>query len=237
MSRYVKDSNGAWHLVAGGGETNYVGTKAAWDLMSSDDKAKYTTADFTDEDGGYIVDEAPTQGSQNVVQSGGTYSAINSVRQALTSISITGTTNNTGSTITKGTYFYLNGNFVKAKEDIANNATFTLNTNYAVITIGGFNQLLSDFNSRVGNIKYLETTSEGLSSNNIGAVVVSALGNQTTAFMGSIHYQGQNFIMGYYYTVGSSHYFTALLIDINTLSLYVYSYLAGTATRKSAQLN
>lgn len=59
----------------------------------------------------------------------------------LSSISITGTTNNTGSTITLGKYFYLNETLVKAKTDIANGATFTLNTNYEVVTAGGLNDL------------------------------------------------------------------------------------------------
>ena len=55
----------------------------------------------------------------------------------LARINITsGTTNDTGSTITNGTYFYYNGTFVRAKADIANGATLTLNTNYEVVPIG-----------------------------------------------------------------------------------------------------
>lgn len=61
----------------------------------------------------------------------------------LASISITGTTNNTGATIAIGTYFYLNGQIVKAKTDISNNATLTLNTNYEAVSIGALNQLVS----------------------------------------------------------------------------------------------
>lgn len=48
----------------------------------------------------------------------------------ISSIQLTGTTNTSGSTITAGTWFYLNGELCKAKVDIASNATFTLNTNY-----------------------------------------------------------------------------------------------------------
>ena len=59
----------------------------------------------------------------------------------LTNISITGTKNNTGSTITSGTFFYKDGTLVKAKTDIANNATLTLNTNYEIVTAGGLNAL------------------------------------------------------------------------------------------------
>lgn len=61
----------------------------------------------------------------------------------LTSIKAVGNTNATGSTITKGTYFYLNGKLCLAKSDIASGATFTLNTNYEVVTAGGLNSLNS----------------------------------------------------------------------------------------------
>ena len=57
----------------------------------------------------------------------------------LASIQITGSTNDTGSTITNGTYFYLNDTLVRAKTDIANGATFTENTNYRVVTAGALN--------------------------------------------------------------------------------------------------
>lgn len=54
----------------------------------------------------------------------------------LTNLDLTGTTNTTGSTIATGTYFYLNGVLVRAKTAIASGATFTLNTNYEVATVG-----------------------------------------------------------------------------------------------------
>ena len=67
----------------------------------------------------------------------------------ITSINITsGTTNNTGSTIASGTFFYYKGSLVKAKTDIANGATLTLNTNYEAVTAGGLNAL----NSALANI-------------------------------------------------------------------------------------
>ena len=61
----------------------------------------------------------------------------------LTDIIATGSTNATGNTITSGLYFYLDGVLCKAKSDIANGATFTLNTNYEVVTAGGLNSLNS----------------------------------------------------------------------------------------------
>lgn len=72
----------------------------------------------------------------------------------LTSIKAVGSTNATGSTITKGTYFYLNGKLCLAKSDIANGATFTLNTNYEVVTAGGLNSLNSAIADIVKVVSY-----------------------------------------------------------------------------------
>ena len=72
----------------------------------------------------------------------------------LASIQITGSTNNTGSTISSGTYFYLNDTLVRAKTNISNGATLTLNTNYEVITAGALNEL----NPNKG---YISVTADG----------------------------------------------------------------------------
>ena len=58
----------------------------------------------------------------------------------LASINTKGATNTTGSTINAGTYFYLNGVLVRAKANIANGASYTLNTNYEVVTAGALNE-------------------------------------------------------------------------------------------------
>ena len=57
-------------------------------------------------------------------------------REDIASIITTGSTNATGATITAGTYFYLNGTLVRALADIASGASYTLNTNYAAVTVG-----------------------------------------------------------------------------------------------------
>jgi len=62
---------------------------------------------------------------------------------------LSGTTNTTGQSIASGTYFYLNGDLVKAIAAIANGATFTLNTNYEIVTVGSE---LSTLNSAKANI-------------------------------------------------------------------------------------
>ena len=83
----------------------------------------------------------------------------------LTSIKAVGSTNATGSTITKGTYFYLNGKLCLAKSDIASGATFTANTNYEVVTAGGLNSL----NSALGNkFKVVWTLPSGTTSMDAG---------------------------------------------------------------------
>ena len=70
-------------------------------------------------------------------------------RADLATLNLTGSTNTTGSTINEGVYFYLNGSYCKAKTSIANGATFTLNTNFEVVSVGGeitaLNSNLSDY--------------------------------------------------------------------------------------------
>lgn len=70
--------------------------------------------------------------------------ALTNVKNSVTSIDIAGSTNNTGSTIVSGTFFNLNGVLARAKINIANGATLTLNTNYELVTVGGLNELNSD---------------------------------------------------------------------------------------------
>ena len=90
------------------------------------------------------VETTPTQNSKNPVSSGALYSvkeALTNLQDDLTSIYVTGTTNNTGSIIRYRHFFYLNGTLVRAMRDIANGATLTLNTNYELVPKGGLNQI------------------------------------------------------------------------------------------------
>ena len=60
----------------------------------------------------------------------------------LTNIQATSPTNTTGSAISSGKYFYLDGVLVQAiGSGISTGAPFTLNTNYKVVTAGGLNDL------------------------------------------------------------------------------------------------
>lgn len=63
----------------------------------------------------------------------------------LTSIFETGTT--ASQAISAGTYFYLNGTLVRAIATIESGATFTLNTNYEVVTAGALNEFIAQLDN------------------------------------------------------------------------------------------
>ena len=90
----------------------------------------------------------------------------------LTSISTTGSTNNSGSTITSGTFFYKSGSLARALTDIASGATLTLNTNYELVTAGGLNELNSALNSRLYGYRFV-VKSKAFTSNSSGRIVFS----------------------------------------------------------------
>ena len=71
----------------------------------------------------------------------------------LTSIFESGAT--ASQAISAGTYFYLDGTLVRAKINIASGATFTLNTNYEVVTVGTLND---KFNWEIGVPKLIGET-------------------------------------------------------------------------------
>lgn len=87
-------------------------------------------------------------GSGITVQEDGTISVSSAIanKADISGIIATGTTNETGSTITSGTYFYLNGVLVKATANIATQATFTENTNYESAKVG---EVLTSLNKKV----------------------------------------------------------------------------------------
>lgn len=62
--------------------------------------------------------------------------ALKNYSDDISTIKATGSTNNTGATINKGAFFYLNGTFCKALADIAAAASFTDGTNYEESTTG-----------------------------------------------------------------------------------------------------
>ena len=95
----------------------------------------------------------------------------------LTTIHATGSTNTTGAQIDAGTFFYLNGQFCKATADIAVNATFTLNTNYEEVTVGGDLKKLTDtvnyHNSFIPIQQYIQAQSSIVYSLSRGIYIVS----------------------------------------------------------------
>lgn len=79
-------------------------------------------------------------------------------RNDLSTIHATGSTNTTGAQINEGTFFYLNGQFCKATADIAATATFTINTNFKVESVGGVIQE-EDISSQITvNTTYFNTS-------------------------------------------------------------------------------
>lgn len=83
MSVNIYDSTTGTLTRVDSDSSNYVGTKAAWDQMTAEEKAEFDTCDFTDDANGYAVDSAPTDSSNNLVTSGGVYDAVDEVKQAL----------------------------------------------------------------------------------------------------------------------------------------------------------
>lgn len=132
-------------------------------------------------------DTTPTAGSSALMTSGGVKSAIT---HDLANIVATGTTNTTGAIISSGTYFYLNGTLVRAKDSIAVNAPFTSGTNYETVTAGGLNALplflygasYTLANMRTPGIYYGEFTDSPLSESSYGMVIVSGLPNLNYMF-------------------------------------------------------
>lgn len=102
-----------------------------------------------------------TNDADHVPSSSVVKSALTSLESNLASIQATGNTNATGSAITNGTYFYLNGILVQAKADIASGATFTNGTNYTVVTAGALNELKSALQIKTGT-KTGTTNASGL---------------------------------------------------------------------------
>ena len=75
-------------------------------------------------------------------------------RKDLTTIFATGNTNTTGAQINAGVFFYLDGTYCKALQNIAANATFTENTNYKKDTVG---EELKEIKYKKANINFAST--------------------------------------------------------------------------------
>lgn len=97
----------------------------------------------------------------------------------LTTKSIIGTVNNLGSTINAQTLFYLNGNLVRAKVDIANGATLTEGTNYDSTNV--YSGALNLLTNQIAERAYYQsnTIANGyrvlLSRENVGSIQFDAL--------------------------------------------------------------
>ena len=86
----------------------------------------------------------------------------------ISSIVTTGATNTTGATITKGSYFYLNGTLVRAKTDIANGASYTSGTNYEAVMVG--DQLTVINSNLTQNVNLLTPNATYVTNNHVYSI-------------------------------------------------------------------
>ena len=142
----------------------------------------------------------------------------------LTSIVATGSTNATGSTISSGKYFYLNGTLVKAKADIANGSSFTLNTNYEVVTAGGLNDLEGDVLWENGDSTFSSTSfTVDLTKYKIFKLITTE-GTCECATSGAQASNLNSSVTNIWYSNGSSKlvgYVRFLILDITTSTLAI----------------
>ena len=101
----------------------------------------------------------------------------------VTTVIQTGSTNTTGGTITKGTFFYLNGDLCVAIADIASGATFTFETNYTYAEIGQeIASVKSDLSKIIKSVEYnIENTSDPQDFN-----YPSGFNNTNSIFIGAV---------------------------------------------------
>ena len=158
----------------------------------------------------------------------GSNTAVSSVEEAkasksdLTSIIATGSTNTTGATITRNTYFYLNGVLVKAKADIASGATFTRGTNYDVSNIGD-------------DIKFTRSVTETYAIYRIGKMRIVTFENRTTndgilAALSNDDIPARTFLNNSVVIDGSKVY-PGLLVATSTGKIYGQYYIPNTTTK------
>lgn len=96
-----------------------------------------------------VANDIPTAGGTSVeADLSGVKNTLNQLEtDSFGNINLTGT-NNTGSTIRAGTFFYNNGSLVRAKWDIQNGSAITIGTNTETVTAGGLNELNVDLLNR-----------------------------------------------------------------------------------------
>lgn len=131
-----------------------------------------------------------------------TSAAVAGIKNSVASISITGTTNDTGATIPQGTYFYVSGALCVAKTAIADGSPLNEGTNYEAVTAGGLNALKSITASGklIGSIasgKTSGTITLGASvahllifvTGNAGkcAMILAATNSSNTVFVAEVH--------------------------------------------------
>lgn len=127
-------------------------------------------------------------------------SAITQLETDLAGAHLTGSTNTTGATIAKGTYFYLNGVLVRAKEAIQNGSNYTSGTNYETVTAGGLNNV-----TRKTYTANITSSSDGTFDTTI-PTTAGLMGGYCSSSYGMIPYRSSS----------SPTYWKFMLVDINS---------------------
>ena len=146
MSRYAQDLQGNLILIAGNADYDVIAPKETSPATAPHTKGSrifYGNALY-EVTANIAVNDALVIGT-NITASDDLTTLISDKADKLDLVSViaTGATNTTGAPITAGTYFYLNGEMVKATATITNNEAFTLNTNYEEVPDGALNDLYS----------------------------------------------------------------------------------------------
>ena len=170
-----------------------------------------------------------------------TSAAVAGVQGSIASISITGTTNNTGATIASGTYFYLSGALVVATTAIANGATLTSGTNYEAVTAGGLNAVDAKYAPIAlgshATLASLESAMITAMLNRPDGAIVSGVVSSTSSFGKFIYSGGYSFSAINRVKTASAATVNFVVTVYNQLGVYFIGFCAnGTFTWKSISM-
>lgn len=111
---------------SGGDNTNFIGTKEAYDALPASEKEQYDSMDFTNYQDGAPYDPVPVKASHNIVESGGVYNAIANSNNVVAPVELTLTSTRAYAI---GDQFVYGGLLYKATAAIGVGGAITIGTN------------------------------------------------------------------------------------------------------------
>lgn len=111
---------------SGGDNTNFIGTREAYDALPASEKAQYNSMDFTNYQDGALYDPVPVKASHNIVESGGVYNAIANSNNVVAPVELTLTSTRAYAV---GDQFVYDGLLYKATAAIGEGGAITIGTN------------------------------------------------------------------------------------------------------------